>query len=202
MDGVIHNRGYCTEAGINNDTIKNIPVLSKQEDNKYVSLVSPYDYESCNRTVCNWWAANYICSNYIPEGGSSKIGDWIIPTDHLLFKLKYAINAGPNAKFDKSTKINIQNWSGSNGLQLCQSGRDPDEIGSPRCDYLGSWCGGASNGGACNPNYIWGNRYNLDGTFYGSFAAYFDGRTMSWHTGNIYKEFAGSTRCVLEKYTD
>lgn len=86
------------------------------------------DYSGCNRTVCNWAAANAICASYKQDGRtwrlwtSGEMGNWLT-----------------NSKA-----------KGNEGLMLCDmySGNS-----SARCGSSNS-CPGASNGG-CYPHNIW-----------------------------------------------
>ena len=85
-------------------------------------------YSGCNRTVCNWAAANAICANY-KQGGKT----WRLPTSSELL-----------------------NWStysktkGNNGLMLCDNYSD---YLSAYCNSFNS-CPG-SNFGDCHPYYVW-----------------------------------------------
>ena len=127
-------------------------------------------YSGCNRTVCNWNAANASCQSWAPNGTSA--GDWRLPTQNEM----------------KGWANNIERVStylGSDGLQLCDY--DSSSYGSVRCrsPYR---CSGAY-GGHCYPGYVWsspsGYRFNLDG---GSF--------NGPNGNNVH--YAVSARCVLE----
>ncbi len=185
---------YCT------NNIASVDVLQETVDKKTTKLVSPFNYEACNRTVCNWWAADYICSNYAPSGGTSKVGDWGLPSNEAFTALQAAIYAGPQSKTDTSAKIYIQRWSGANGLQLCMWGFAHNTSGAPRCDFS-SRCKGADtlSGDHCNLSDLWGAKINeskayemdTNGTKFGIFPS-----------ENPYLGEAFSVRCALEKYVE
>ena len=185
---------YCTAAGSSNSVIGKVA---------HLSTVSPFDYEACNRTVCNWYAGDYICSNYAPESGTSKIGDWGLPSKEALDALESAVDAGPSSKTDTSAKINIQKFSGANGLQLCQAFYQHNNVGSPRCDWIDKRCYGYG-ADYCNPHYIWGKSKDNDNALIismgGDSITYNNG---GGHIGSIwYKVNVHSVRCVLEKYIE
>ncbi len=155
-----------------------------------LSTVGAFNYEGCKRTVCNWYAADYICRNV---ESTNKKHLWNLPTQANLNSLREAINNGPTSKTD-SEKFAIQRWSGTNGLQLCQSGDGANTNGSPRCDHA-SRCSGSGNG-YCYPNGVWGRESSstnaYDGWLYYSFNVNSGGS----------KGYAYSVRCVLEKYVE
>ena len=93
-------------------------------------------YSGCNRTVCNWNAANASCQSWAPSG--TKAGDWRLPTQNEM----------------KGWANNIERVStylGSDGLQLCDY--LSYSYGSVGCNYTNR-CSGAYNG-YCYPNYVW-----------------------------------------------
>ena len=97
-------------------------------------------YSGCNRTVCDWNAANYICKNF-KAGGYT----WRLPT------------------IDETS-----NWAensigkGTNGLQLCDGNSG---YSSAECSFVDN-CPGAVNGN-CAPFYIWtSNAYGSDYYYY------------------------------------
>ena len=188
-DGKVTAR-YCTEAGSSNSVIGKVA---------HLSTVSPFDYEACNRTVCNWYAGDYICSNYAPESGTSKIGDWGLPSKEALDALESAVDAGPSSKTDTSAKINIQKFSGANGLQLCQWDSNHNTAGSPRCDGDESRCSGSHNV-YCHPLYIWGQSSGESSTYEASM--YGTDFYVNKHSFLFGRGYAYSVRCVLEKYIE
>ncbi len=169
------------------DVVNNIPILTA------LSTVNKFNYESCNRTVCNWWAADYICRNIEP-GNKKKI--WNLPSKKVLESLVSAVNNGPTSKTDTS-KFKIQRYSGNTGLQLCQSGTAQNTAGSPRCEN-GSICSG-SKVNKCYPSIVW------------SLTNSEDGYTVSYYSGGlalgVYSTLEGklnaySVRCVMYKYIE
>jgi len=161
----------------------------------HTSNTSAFNYEGCNRTVCNWYAADYICRNINP---TNKKLIWNLPSEANLRSLKEAVDNGPSSKEDAEAiagnKPIIQRWSGSAGLQLCQHGGASNTDGSPRCDGA-SRCYGSSNGD-CNPNLVWG-RESSSTYAYRAYLNYF----LTVYSGYS-KGYAYSVRCVLEKYIE
>ena len=95
------------------------------------------NYSGCNRTVCNWNAANASCQSWAPNGTSA--GDWRLPTQNEM----------------KGWANNIQRVSiylGSDGLQLCNL--VSSYYGSVRCYTSGNLCSGAYLE-YCYPHYVW-----------------------------------------------
>ena len=90
------------------------------------------NYSGCNRTVCNWAAANAICANY-KKGDKS----WRLPTTS-----------------EMSNWLTNSKSKGNNGLMLCDyySG-----YSSAYCDYSYS-CPG-SYGGNCSPGIVWSGSF-------------------------------------------
>lgn len=92
------------------------------------------NYSGCNRTVCDWWAANYICKNF--HAGNYI---WRLPT-----------------------RSEMSNWGvnsvkkGTNGLQLCDQSVGYSSAGCG--DY--NICPGAYNN-QCSPDDVWSSeKYN------------------------------------------
>ena len=91
-------------------------------------------YSGCNRTVCNWAAANAICENYKKDGRT-----WRLPTSR-----------------------EISNWGtysiglGDGGLMLCSNtaGYKSAYCGEPTCK-------GAYKG-QCYPNTVWSSTFVKD----------------------------------------
>ena len=98
-------------------------------------------YSGCNRTVCDHYAADYICNNFHAGGYS-----WRLPT----------LSEMSNWPKDSIGK-------GTNGLQLCDYG-EPGYF-SARC-YRSKQClGGYLDW--CHPNDVWSNITNsTDGDYY------------------------------------
>ena len=97
------------------------------------------DYSGCNRTVCDWWAADIICK-------SLTLG---------------------NYTWRLATTSEMSSWAtnskglGNNGLQLCDyySG-----YSSARCNNVYR-CPGSND--YCNPRYVWsGDEYNSSNAYY------------------------------------
>ncbi len=166
------------------------------QDIKVPKNYPKFDYDGCYRTVCNRPAADYICSHYVPGGGTTKIGDWTLASKTDFEALKAIVDAGPASKDDISidNQLRIQKWSGSSGLQLCQSGGNHDKRGSARCDSA-SRCHGAF-GNSCFPENIWGKDTSVDFTTANS-TGYFSIRNTPTFGG--YEFFANSVRCVLRE---
>ncbi len=94
-------------------------------------------YSGCNRTVCDWWAADYICKNFNAGGYTWRL----------------------------ATTSEMSNWAnnsvnkGVNGLQLCDS---RSGYSSAQCRDTNS-CPG-SNGNWCTPYNVWSG--TVDGSSY------------------------------------
>ena len=151
-----------------------------------ISGKAAFNYGGCSRTVCNWYAADYICNNLTP---ANKKQLWSLPTYANLQSLKKAIDDGPTSKSDTS-KFAIQQWSGADGLQLCQGLNAPNTVGSPRCDIV-SRCYG-SYVGYCRSYCIWGSELSQADFLNGDFEA----------TVNYPRSEAYSVRCALRKYIE
>ena len=89
-------------------------------------------YSGCNRTVCNWYAADYICKNFTAGGRTWRL----------------------------ATNSEMSNWGnnsigkGVNGLQLCDNWAGYSSTycyGSDSCPGSGSWC---------NPYSVWSGTVN------------------------------------------
>ena len=97
-------------------------------------------YSGCNRTVCDWWAADYICKNF--HAGNYT---WRLAT-----------------KDEMSGWANNSKGKGTNGLQLCDyySG-----YSSAYCNKT-SRCPGA-NGSYCYPRNVWSGSVDGSSSAYG-----------------------------------
>ena len=90
-------------------------------------------YSGCDRTVCDWYAADYICKNFTAGGRTWRL----------------------------ATSSEMSNWAtnsvglGINGLQLCDNW---SYYSSAYCDYSSS-CPG-SNSDWCYPYYVWSGTVN------------------------------------------
>ena len=128
-------------------------------------------YSTCNRTVCDHYAAEYICKNF-KAGGYT----WRLPTSD-----------------------EMSNWddfvynTGKYGLQLCSSKEDS----SPAYCY-GHWHNCMSNNtngwGFCSPENVWSSDYADATNVYYYWLAYFWGGPDTQE-----RDFsANSVRCVTE----
>ena len=90
-------------------------------------------YSGCNRTVCDWWAADYICKNF--HAGNYT---WRLATTS-----------------EMSGWANNSKGKGTSGLQLCDN---PSGYSSAYCDTT-SRCSGA-NGSYCRPFRVWSGTVN------------------------------------------
>ena len=130
-------------------------------------------YSGCNRTVCNWNAANASCQSWAPNGTSA--GDWRLPTQNEM--------KGWANNIEK-----VSNFLGSDGLQLCD---DSMGVETFKCDSASTDCEGAYTG-LCNPSSVWSSP--------GSY--FFDLRNGSFNGPYSYFDRgAFSARCVMEKAT-
>ena len=97
-------------------------------------------YSGCNRTVCDWYAADYICKNFTAGGRTWRL----------------------------ATKSEMSNWGsnsiglGVNGLQLCDWNSG---YSSAYCDHSGS-CPG-SNDVWCGPYFVWSGTVDGSSNAYG-----------------------------------
>ena len=130
-------------------------------------------YSGCNRTVCNWWAANGLCNNITIEGFSG----WRLPTKEELG------NFNPNT-YSKSNSPN----PGDNGLMFCDYYAG---YNSARCSHA-EVCPGSYDG-SCRPRNVW------SGTLDGSTSAFDRGLTSgSWGSASGYRTHTLSVRCVID----
>ncbi len=131
-----------------------------------------WDYESCNRTVCNWWAANYICT--VNEPG------WSLPTIEQLKIL--------HEKYD-----NISKNQGANGLQLCDKKAN---YGAPQCEADSNLCRGSYYG--CDASTLWSSTCKNNLCVYFWVSAGSTPECSSTYSAAYYtKSRAYSVRCVL-----
>ena len=90
-------------------------------------------YSGCDRTVCDWYAADYICKNFTAGGRT-----WRLATTSEMS------NWGANSK-----------GLGVNGLQLCEYSSG---YSSAYCNYS-YFCPGSYND-SCYPNSVWSGTVN------------------------------------------
>ena len=113
-------------------------------------------YSGCNRTVCDWWAADYICKNF--HAGNYT---WRLATTSEMS------GWGSNSK-----------GKGTSGLQLCDSSSGNS---SAYCDKA-SRCSGTRNS-RCYPADVWSGNVNGSSRAYyyylggGSWSQYYIYRT-------------------------
>lgn len=130
-------------------------------------------YSGCDRTVCNWSAANALCNKITIVG---KTG-WRLPTQNELS------NLNPATYSKRGTS-----YAGDNGLMFC----DPNAaVGYARCASQ-PICQPAPWDN-CNPSSVWtltpsGSEYMI--TLYLS--------NGSWRSGGTYPTIPRSVRCIKE----
>ena len=126
-------------------------------------------YSGCNRTICNWAAAQEICARFDLNGES-----WRLPTKEEA--------SGWNAR-----TLGV----GAEGLQLCSNALSQNNDYA-RC-LQSSKCYGAYQK-YCYANYVWTNEMTISGSSFYVYAHYLN-RT-SWSNGTINGGYSGSVRCV------
>ncbi len=149
---------------------------------------SASDYEGCKRTVCNYAAAEYACAHY--KKGKSIEGDWTLPdkttvSDSIYNIIRYKEPCPKNPQdsnchgdlynSSSSNTSYIQNYKGSEGLQLCSGSSIANPPGAARCygRFGGNNCAGSyihGEGNACVPAAVWVQ----------------DGLAFSYHRGVIH----------------
>ncbi len=114
-----------------------------------------FTYSGCNRTVCQWNAADIICKNWNPTATTS--------VGRLPAKTEFEAWA-PHIKHISSTQSGVLNQPNGSfpGLQLCGWNSD---YGALQCHHLGSGCPGTFNN-ICYPNYVWSGTSESSG-YYG-----------------------------------
>ena len=128
------------------------------------------NYSGCTRTLCTWYAAKDSCKTWAPSG--TKAGDWRLPTEAEIMGWK-----------NNMTRVN--NYMGSNGLQLCDWKSSSD--GSVKCDHINNGCYEGEDMD-CFPSNFWSSVGNVYYHFYGKIGG------PDWE-GNY--RYAASARCVL-----
>lgn len=140
-----------------------------------------FNYESCNRTVCNWYAAEGICKNYSYINGGIAANQWRLPTGNEIMGWKENIN-------------NVTGYQGSNGLQLCDA--STSNLGSPKCGCNVNGCrtSGSTN---CKPYCLWSQD---EADLINAYRFNFDNGAI---TRDVYdKPVTCSIRCVIEKFSE
>ena len=132
-------------------------------------------YSGCNRTACNWYAANSSCQAWAP--GGTKAGDWRLPTSNEMEGWANNISK-------------VSTYLGSDGLQLCDN--SSSSYGSVRCDFYNSRCYGAY-ADYCYPYFVWSATPDGGGYYY-----YYLINGSLYGPNNDYPRYANSARCVLE----
>ena len=125
-------------------------------------------YSGCGRTVCDWYAADYICKNFNAGGYT-----WRLPT--ISEMSNWAVNS-----------IGV----GTNGLQLCDHSQDNS---SASCNYTYS-CTGSLNSWCSSSRLHSSDLYPYSSTQ--SYSYYLTGG--SWLYDNYDFSATASTRCVAQ----
>ncbi len=131
-------------------------------------------YSACNRTVCQWYAANTSCQDYMPKGSFK--GNWRLPTVKEITGWIYNINT-------------LNNYKGTQGLQLCNHGSSGN--GAFYCTFNANCIGSKNN--HCGPNNMWADASSEAGKSNSFYLFYAEGRKEV--NSNIQ---AYSTRCVID----
>lgn len=152
-------------------------------------------YSACHRTVCQWEAANTICSNWKPVNNTAGR----LPTKDEVTAWK---NSGNLA--DTTTGPGSLNWNASvsAGLQLCGGNANTKYKFSPKCTHnfvlrcKGAEPSSADNKSKCWPNRVWASTSaNTANTTH--YYLNYNAGTFSISSGA--NKSAGSVRCVVDK---
>ncbi len=149
------------------------------------------NYSGCNRTVCQWSAANASCQSYAPIG--TKAGNWRLPNENELIG------------WAKSGNIN------ETGLQLCAADSDSVAILGISCHYAENQC--LKNpydfqNFNCHPYMLFSNSFSAQYTKYNHsnniahFILSFESGDFLSQSYNRPDSMAASARCVLDEITD
>ncbi len=130
---VVNTSQTCNPSGSNKCCWKGKTASSCNNDNGG-------GYSGCTRTVCDWYAADYICKNF-KAGGYT----WRLVTTS-----------------EMSNWANNSKGKGVNGLQLCDN---LSGYSSARCDGTSSCPGSSENW--CYPNHVWSGTVNGSSFAYG-----------------------------------
>ena len=123
-------------------------------------------YSGCNRTVCNWYAANEICANYTAAGKT-----WRLPN--------YS---------EMSNWYNYTVSEGASGPQICDDYNSKTTATQCYCNYGN--CPGSNDG--CRPGFIWAQQYNA----YSAYASFLNYGGWYYPHSSRDKTYAYSVRCV------
>ncbi len=135
------------------------------------------DYSGCNRTVCQFQAANASCAAYAPNDENE--GSWRLPSQEEINNW-----AGNLA--------NLNNNKGKEGLQLCDYSSSNN--GAVQCYINQGKCQTGTSSSDCLPNRIWSMTMLLADTH---FSDGIDGGAFNGG-GNIADAAGLSARCVLD----
>ncbi len=97
------------------------------------------NYSGCTRTVCNWYAANHVCSVVLNRNNGE---NWRLPASSELNAIKDQYN-------------NVSKNQGTNGLQLCKAVNNGINNDGYQCMPGVDICRGSSSGD-CWPSALWG----------------------------------------------
>ncbi len=143
------------------------------------------NYSGCNRTLCDWNAANVACSKYAING--TEAGSWSLPTLNEANAWASAFSNDTNAATATFSK-----YLGRNGVDICDH---TSSNGSSICGTGSGLCKGAadSNGqNNCHPNNFWLSQ-KYSGTNYRECYTNKGKIECSYYSQNA----AMSARCVL-----
>ena len=149
-------------------------------------------YDGCNRTVCDWWAADIACKNY--SINDSK-GLWELPSQDDLSAWKNAYTNDLSASIATFSK-----YLGSNGLDLCDGSQyGTSHYGSGVCAHVQKCIATGKEDGYCRPYDVWGEASDAASNTTTAFIFRINEGSSSVSSG-VDKSFAGkSARCVLRK---
>jgi len=139
----------------------------------YTYTNMPSEYSGCNRTACNWTAANSICASYNTNAALNPLRtdyQWRLPTSSELLTWK----SGSNITISSSLYggLNLCDWDSGNFWAQCK--------------HL--WDKSCPNG-YCDLNRVWGIDYQYGCLNNQSW------KTHSYSSGILY---GLSVRCILE----
>ena len=124
-------------------------------------------YSGCKRTVCNWDAANEICTRYIAGNKTWRLPNW----NETANWYNYTVSLGASSP------------------QVCD--RNTSNTTATMCyEYYNCY---GSNGGNCYPSYIWTQTKSGSSVYY----SYLYNNTWYYNTGyGWYYKNTASVRCV------
>ena len=130
------------------------------------------NYSGCDRTVCDWWAADKICSS---------LGDgWRLPTSDEIKRWREYPDSDSYLADDLVGKK-------TTSLQLCST--DSGSSVNPYCDGV-KLCNGAGYN-FCYPYYIWSSTRTTNANYY-----YLDEDILKGADSDLANNFTSSVRCV------